>query len=141
MKRFWNIGGFPLVCFVVTLVLLFTGYAIDTAYGDPALFVTLFFWMLGMLPIAVSFYRLRRRQRLAYGLFELVASCAIFYATMLAIIHRGGAAPMSLETIATRSITFIALVYFMVRALDNIGEGLKPYPMWEARWDKVFPKA
>jgi hypothetical protein len=85
MKRFWNAGGFPLAGLALTLVLLFTGQAIGTAYGAPALFVTLFFWMLGMLPLAVSFYRLRRRQRLVYGLFELVASCAIFYVTMLAI--------------------------------------------------------
>jgi hypothetical protein len=141
MKRVWLSTRFPLACFAITMVLMGVGIAAGDYFGDRALPVTLFIWMIAMLPLAVSFYRMRRRHRVYYGVFELVAACALFYVTMQSIIHRGAAAPMSFETIATRSITFLALVYFMVRALDNIGEGLKRYPTWEAWWDKIFPKA
>ena len=93
----WEGSRFPLACFAIALALLFVGDAIDRAYGDKALLVTLFFWMLSALPFAVSFYRMRRRHRLIYGAFELVAACALFYVTMLSIVHRSTDTSISLS--------------------------------------------
>ena len=83
---------------------------------------------------------MRRRNRLSYGLTELASACGLFYVTLVSMANRTPT-ELSAGLISIRSLTFIALIYFMVRALDNIGEGLKPYPIWEARWDKAFPRA
>ena len=141
MTLFWQQIRFPLVCFLITLGLLWLGDVTYGLFGNVGVFVTLFFWSLSAVPLAISFYRMRRKHRLAYGIVELLTACSLFYVTMLNIIHGGRGTSISLELIALRALTFFALVYFMVRALDNIGEGLKPPSRTYARWEKLFPKS
>ena len=135
MNTFLRLGGFPIVCFVLTMALASTGELINQRY--EALYVTLIFWALSAVPLAVSFYRLRRRNRLFYGIVEMIAACVIAYVTMLGIVHRNTNGP---EHVVFVGITLVALIYFMVRALDNIGEGIPKGSKWAQRWETVFPK-
>jgi len=60
------------------------------------------------------------------------------YALMLAIVFKDASASSFLGQVSTRTISFMAAVYVMVRAFDNIGEGL---PVRFAKyWDFAFPK-
>src|ERR1700738_1844265 len=62
MKRFfWDAGGFALACFAVTAVLLWTGDFVDRHLGNSWLPLTLFFWMLSGVSLAVLFFCFRRR--------------------------------------------------------------------------------
>lgn len=135
MNTFLKMGGFPIVCFVLTMALASTGALINQRYG--ALYVTLIFWALSAVPLAVSFYRLRRRNRLFYGVVEMIAACVIAYVTMLGIVHGNTNGPKHEVFVG---ITLVALIYFMVRALDNIGEGIPKGSKCAQRWETVFPK-
>jgi hypothetical protein len=136
MKRIWSDVVFPSTCFVLAMASLTAGEFIFRKLGDGALPVTLMFYALSAVPLAVSFYRMRRKHRLWYGLLELAIACGLFYATMLGIIQTSSIPVQNVS----RILTFMALLYFMVRALDNIGEGLKPGSTLAHRWERIFPK-
>ena len=93
-------------------------------------------WTLAVLPLAAALYRLRRRNRVWYGGFELTIAVGFFY-FLLVGIDSGWPKPMSLELILNRMLTFFAAIYFMVRALDNIGEGLAA-SKFKQRRDTLF---
>lgn len=98
----------------------------------------LFVLSLSAVPIAAMFYWVRRRHRLAYGITEMVMAVSGLYALMLAIVFKDASASSFLGQVSTRTISFMAAVYVMVRAFDNIGEGL---PVRFAKyWDFAFPK-
>jgi hypothetical protein len=140
MKSVWLQTRFPLICFAFTLLFLWLGDVVDSRFGNFALPVTIAFWTISAIPLAVSFYRMRRKSRLAYGLIEFLVACGLLYSTMLAIVHHGPGV-MTIETLTARSLTFFAMIYFMVRALDNIGEGLgSDWPIAK-RWNATFPKS
>ncbi len=140
MKSLWSQTRFPFICFAFTLLLLWLGDAVDTRFGNQALPVTLVFWTISTIPLAASFYRMRRQNRLAYGIIEFMAACGLLYSTMLAIIHHNPTV-MIFETLTARGLTFFAMIYFMVRALDNIGEGLRSDWTIAKRWNALFPKS
>ena len=140
MKPFWLLIRFPLIWFAFTLLFLWLGDVVNSRFGNYALPVTLAFWTISAIPLAVSFYRMRRKNRLAYGIVEFVAACALLYSTMLAIVHHNPTV-MIFETLTARGLTFFAMIYFMVRALDNIGEGLRSDWAISDRWNTLFPKS
>lgn len=95
-----------------------------------------FVWSLSALPIAALFYSVRRKNRVIYGLVELVAAVTALYFLFL----RFDIGELTVELITTRTVAIMAVVYVMVRALDNIGEGLRPGSSLEDYWTRLFPK-
>ncbi|WP_441242532.1 hypothetical protein [Tardiphaga sp. 768_D3_N2_1] len=100
--------------------------------------MSLFVLSLSAVPIAAMFYWVRRKHRLSYGITEMMMAIVGLYALMLAIVFKDAPADGYLSIISTRTISFIAAVYVMVRAFDNIGEGLPA--RFTRVWDVVFPK-
>jgi hypothetical protein len=96
-----------------------------------------FIWSLSALPIAALFYSVRRKNRVVYGLVEMVAAIAALFFLFL----RFGPSELTVEFIASRTVAILAVVYVMVRALDNIGEGLRSGSRLEGYWTRLFPKA
>ncbi|WP_315806670.1 MULTISPECIES: hypothetical protein [unclassified Bradyrhizobium] len=103
------------------LALLIVGAAI-LSFGYPRLGIA--FCTAGMVLTAVNLYRLRCRNKLIYGLFEMATAMAFFYFLALGLYEKPYE-PMTVELITGRVLTFFAAIYFMVRALDNIGQGLR----------------
>ncbi|UFZ06953.1 hypothetical protein LQG66_11885 [Bradyrhizobium ontarionense] len=101
--------------------LLIVGAAI-LSFGYARLGIT--FCTAGTVLTAVNFYRLRCRNKLIYGLFEMATAMAFFYFLALGLYEKPYE-PMRVELIVGRALTFFAAIYFMVRALDNIGQGLR----------------
>ena len=123
---------FPLVSFGAFIVVLGTGELADLA---GLRHLALLVWTLAILPFAVSFYRLRRRNRLVYGVLELIIAIGFFYFLLVGMAFADK--PMTLELLFSRMLTMFAGIYFMVRGLDSIGEGLKKSP-WQAKWERFF---
>lgn len=94
-------------------------------------------WSLAAVPIAALFYSVRRKNRVIYGLIEMIAAIAALFFLFL----RFGPGDLTVELIAARTVAILATVYVMVRALDNIGEGFRPGSRLECRWTGLFPKA
>jgi hypothetical protein len=113
----------------VTAALLVIGILV---HGSAAFFV----WSLSALPIAILFYSVRRKNRVIYGLAEMIAAIAVLYFLFL----RFGPGELTVELIAARTLAILAVVYIMVRALDNIGEGLRRGSPLETYWARLFPK-
>ena len=101
--------------------------------------LSLFVLSLSAVPIAAMLYWVRRKHRLSYGITEMMMAIAGLYALMLAIVFKDAPADGYLSLISERTISFMAAVYVMVRAFDNIGEGLPA--RFAQVWDVVFPKA
>jgi hypothetical protein len=96
---------------------------------------TALFWSLAATPFAVAFYRMRDINRGMYGAFELL----IAFASLYVGIWRFASAPspISFEHVATVWLFLWLAIYFMVRALDNIGVGLRG-SKYEVLWQAVF---
>ena len=84
------------------------------------------------------FYGLRCRHKLYYGLLELIVAFVIIFLTFHPpIINLADLEPPWWKYwLLSRSVGFLAGVYVMVRALDNIGKGLPPH--LRAIWDRLF---
>jgi hypothetical protein len=112
-------------------------------------------WLfVSLVVIAVGLYSLRFWSRLLYGMIELVAGAAI----LLAAINAYGAAqgreyvpivggglfhtrPQGILQLSGPQIALFGMlvaVYVLVRGLDNVGEGLRDHPKWNARWQRWF---
>jgi len=115
----------------VTAALMVIGAMVN---GTGAAF---FVWSLSALPPAALFYSVRRKNRVIYGLVEMAAAIAALYFLFL----RFGPGELTVELLAARTVAIMAVVYVMVRALDNIGEGLRPGSPLENYWTRLFPKA
>jgi hypothetical protein len=94
--------------------------------------------------LSAALYELRRLLRTFYGLIEFAIMLCVSAAGYIAIIRHGGntsALPPVLVWIESLqpSLTFMASIYLGVRALDNIGEGLRPGSGARAFWDIIFP--
>ncbi|WP_456817096.1 hypothetical protein [Bradyrhizobium sp. USDA 4520] len=72
-----------------------------------------------------------------YGLVEMAAAIAALFFLFL----RFDSGELTVEFIAGRSVAILAVVYVTVRALDNIGEGLRPGSPMDDCWLHLFPKA
>ncbi|WP_316201402.1 MULTISPECIES: hypothetical protein [unclassified Bradyrhizobium] len=94
-------------------------------------------WSLSAAPLAALFYSVRRQNRVIYGLVEMSAAIAALFFLFL----RFDPGELTIELIAARTVAILATVYVMVRALDNIGEGLQPGSRLENHWARLFPKA
>src|SRR4051794_2511270 len=93
--------------------------ALHFGYTDTMFFLA----TAAVLPIAANLYRLRCKNKLAYGVFELVVAIGFFYFLALGM-YNAPYQPLTLEMLVSRMLTFFAAIYFMVRALDNIGQGV-----------------
>ncbi len=95
---------------------------------------------MGLCTFAVALYALRTWNRLLYGLAELaVAGATILGAAASSYFGKQG---QGFDFVLGDALPIAAAVYVLVRALDNIGEGLKrknggKYP---AVWSKIFPE-
>jgi hypothetical protein len=92
---------------------------------------------LAIFSIAVLLYRLRERKRLFYGLLELAVSIVGGFLVLQSFAsnsHR-----IAEEPLITRMALLFAAIYVMIRALDNIGTGLKGSPAGEV-WESAFRK-
>jgi hypothetical protein len=112
---------------LATLVLNFA-YSHRTAILD-----TFPVWgtLLVVLALAVLLYWARSRQRLAYGIGELLVG---FLGVVRVVIPH--LQPMQLGT--SEGLQAMAGLYVMVRGLDNIGTGLQG-TRWQGRWRRAFP--
>lgn len=138
MKGIWKAVRFPILCFLMTITLALMGMVMDHLF--KVLWPALLLWTLATVPVAIALYRTRGLNRLIYGLFEMLVALGVLYVWMLTVIKSPGA-PLSLELIAPRILAIFVVIYFMVRALDNIGEGLKRGSRLYALWQKFFPKS
>jgi hypothetical protein len=80
------------------------------------------------------FYRMRSKTKLLYGILELLAAVGFFYFLLLGMQEKS--VEKTIELIANRMLTIFAAVYFMVRAFDNIGQGLSGQNA--IRWKRIF---
>ena len=97
-------------------------------------------WGLSTLPIAVILYWLRRAHRFYYGVFELIVALCFLYFVLAGMVFGEASRIFSVGLVFNRTVTLFAVVYFLVRALDNIGEGIRPGTFLEDRWNLLFPK-
>lgn len=114
-------------------LLAFASIALYFGHTDTTFFVA----TGAVLPIAASLYRLRCKNKVAYGSFELVVAIGFFYFLTLGI-YKEAYQPLTLELLLSRMLTFFAAIYFMVRALDNIGQGLTGAS--SDRWKQLFER-
>jgi hypothetical protein len=136
MKSVWQQTKFPVLCFLTAMLLALIGEVVSEVFD--ATWLTVLFWSLAVTPFAITFYRLRGTNRLMYGVFELLVAFTSLYAGIWRLMR--AAYPFSFEQFATVSLLLWVAIYFMVRALDNIGLGLKPGSNIYARWQMVFPR-
>jgi hypothetical protein len=97
------------------------------------------------LLLSASLYAIRRFNRAWYGIIEVVVTLFTAAIFLMNVIKRGDphfVFPDSINWIPglQDSLTFAVAIYLGVRALDNIGEGLKPATGCREKWDDVFPK-
>jgi hypothetical protein len=133
MSNFWRSTRFPILCFSVAMALALIGQILDGAYH--ATWLTVLFWSSAVVPFAISFYRMRGVNRIIYGAFEMLVAFASVYAGLWRFVV--ATYPMSFEHLAIVSLFLWVAIYFMVRALDNIGVGLQG-SKHEERWQAVF---
>lgn len=90
-------------------------------------------WVL----FAIGFYRVRCWNRFVYGLIELAAGIAVIILGEFppnAVLTADGSWPLGSR--AAHMLTLMGGVYIVVRALDNIGQGLPP--RWRPGWRRIF---
>jgi hypothetical protein len=129
VKTFWRRTSFPIICFLMAMVLALTGQLFNDTWLTAA------FWTLAVFPFAVAFYRMRDVNRLIYGAFELLIALASLYVGIWRFASTPS--PMSFDHVATVWLFLWVAIYFMVRALENIGVGLRG-SKYKMRWDAVF---
>ncbi|HEX4409963.1 MAG TPA: hypothetical protein VH206_14420 [Xanthobacteraceae bacterium] len=134
MKTFWDRFRVLVVCFAATVVMASCGDIANTMLAENNWLADLF-WTLGLLPMAFLFYRLRSTSRLAYGIFELIVALASLYVGIWKFSH--DILYFSAGQALVVWLAFWAAIYFMVRAIDNIGVGLKG-SKYEGRWNALF---
>jgi hypothetical protein len=95
------------------------------------------FWVFITIGVGCFFYGLRCRLRLCYGLLELMVAFIIIYLTFHPLrINLADLEPPLSNWLLSKSVGFLAGVYIMIRALDNIEKGLPPH--LRASWHRVF---
>jgi hypothetical protein len=124
---------FVLICMLVMFALIGLGQ-VAVSNGAPHLAIAL--WSLALSTIGVSLYRLRLRSRSWYGALELVVSLVASYFVLLNLYQH--ATGLTAQIILSRMLILFGTVYVMVRALDNIGQGLLPSWRFAKVWDRLF---
>jgi hypothetical protein len=133
VRTFWRRTRFPIFCFLVAMLLALIGQILEVLFNTT--WLTVLFWSLAATPFAVSFYRMRNINRVIYGGFESLIGFASLYVGIWKFVR--AAYPMSFESLVTVSLLLWIAIYFMVRALDNIGVGLQG-SKYEKRWQEFF---
>jgi hypothetical protein len=129
-------GGIRMKFIFISTAVMLALLAIATIALVFGLTNTMFaFATAAVLPIAGTLYRLRCNSKFVYGVFELLVAAGFFYFLALGI-YRAPYQPLTLELLVSRMLTFFAAIYFMVRALDNIGQGLDGAR--SLRWKQFF---
>jgi hypothetical protein len=123
----------PLICAFVMLAFIVLGQA---AMYEKAPHLAIASWSLALLATGVSLYRLRLRNRLWYGSFELLVALAASYFVSLNLYQN--AALLTEELILGRMLILFGAVYVMVGALNNIGEALPPAWRLTKIWKRLF---
>lgn len=124
---------FIFICMLVMFAFIGLGQAAMSG-GAPHIAIGL--WCFAMLAIGLLFYRLRLRSRLWYGGFELLIALAASYFVLLNLYQH--AAGLAVQTLIGRIIILFAAVYVMVRALDNVGQALRPHWRVTEKWQRLF---
>jgi hypothetical protein len=116
-------------------MILWTGWSVVVAVSGYLFFygsgsVTPFFFAC---VLAVSFYSLRRRSRLIYGMLELIAGGLLLGNAIYSGSGRGAFSPAFSADFARFDPRTIALqsyggLFILIRGLDNIGEGWTKSP-------------
>jgi hypothetical protein len=132
MSNFWRRTRFPIICFLLAMVLALVGQLLDGLFH--AIWLTVLFWSMAVIPFAISFYRMRSLNRTIYGAFEPLIAFLSLYVGIWKFASTSY--PSSFEHLATISLFLWVAIYFMVRALDNIGQGLDP--VRRVRWQQFF---
>lgn len=95
-------------------------------------------WIFVTVVFGLSFYVLRCRCQLFYGLVELVVALAVIVLTFypqtnfLALVE----GPPLWGWLLSKGVGASAGIYVMVRGLDNIHKGLPS--KWRGKWERVF---
>ena len=118
---------------VAFLVLILLGWLADSAdYPTIAIAV----WSVSLVAVSVMLYRLREQYRAWYGALEFVIALAGF-SIVLKGLHENYRGSADAPLLARIGFLFAA-IYVMVRALDNIGAGLKKGSKLQAKWNAIF---
>ncbi|MBZ9975509.1 hypothetical protein [Mesorhizobium sp. BR-1-1-10] len=93
---------------------------------------------LTFIVFGIVLYWMRENQRWLYGLVEIAAALALVFITLF-FLGVGGPKPdvgTNIYTIpfVTHLLQMLAAIYFLVRGLDNLGQGLRKFPVWNRRW-------
>jgi hypothetical protein len=122
-----------IICALLMLAFIGLGQA---AVYKAAPHLAIASWSLALLTLGVLFYRLRIRNRLWYGGFELIVALAASYFILLNLYQH--APGLTAEIVVSRMIILFAAVYVIVRALTNIGETLPSAGRFTKIWNRLF---
>lgn len=138
-------GGAIAILFAISAVLFGLPILLVEMFGRPLMygtFVLFTSWWLGLIMAGVAFYALRRCSRIVYGVIEVAFASSL----LLVLLPSQIAATATIkETLFEGQLVFdvllpiVGAIYFLVRGLDNIGEGLAPGGRAAEIWSKVFP--
>lgn len=116
---------------VTCALIALTGFCSLTGQSAAGVVVATF----AVFSIAVLLYRLREKRRLFYGVLELVVAIISGFLVLQSFAQNShGVAD---QPLITRMALLLASVYVMIRALDNIGAGLKDTEAGQW-WDSAF---
>jgi hypothetical protein len=118
---------------VTCALIALTGFCTIVGQSTAGVVVATF----AVFSTAVLLYRLREKKRLFYGVLELVVS--VISGFLVLQTFATNAHGVADQPLITRMALLFASVYVMIRALDNIGAGLKGTKSGEW-WDAVFRK-
>lgn len=128
----------PIICAGISAVLMIVGVAL-IRYSYERL--GLLFWAFSMMSLAATLYSVRRADRRIYGVVECVFGFLFCFALLLVAKYGPPAEEFTFQMLGARIVALMTGIYVVVRALDNVGEGLTPDAKWAQRWDAAFPKA
>jgi hypothetical protein len=87
--------------------------------------------------LGISFYIMRFRWQLAYGIFEILVSLVVIFLTFYPQTNYLLLAEFSWQGwFLSKGVGVLAGIYVMVRGLDNIEKGLPPAR--KAKWIRTF---
>ena len=130
----------PVVCFALIFLIDATVVGMDYYEGSFSGERYVIMGSVATIPIGLVMYWVRRTFRLVYGLVELTVAIGVAYFVLRGFVDKLPSDETTMRLMTGRTVTLSAVVYFIVRALDNIGEGLKPGSRAALHWNALFPK-
>lgn len=123
-----------------------SGVCFDCGWSGPrgcnrgSSLVALFLWALSTLPLAAMFYGVRRANRWIYGVVEAIFGFLLCLALLLVTRYGAPAVELTLQSVGARILALMTGIFVLVRAYDNVGEGLRTGTEARKLWDRIFPK-